>query len=685
MTLKTDKFSLAVDFETGRVTSLFLNGKERVEGRCPLFRLRLRNEEGALREWSAWDAKTVLPTPEGAVYTGFPGEDQALRVEVSLTLQGEAAEWRLLVAPVAGSLAEWVDFPQVSLPPLRAQSPRGGAVLLPYNEGVLIEDWELRQSTSFAYREPEYPSKGSNFIFPNMMFAQMQAYLWEDAGLYIGAHDPARGVKGIDFEQTQEGVRMQLRHYCGAEYGETVEPGYPVVWAAVGTRWEEAAAYYRRWLETALPPCVQKIPENKALPAWYGDSPLVVTYPVRGEHDTDEMVPNRMYPYTNALPKLQAIRQAVDSRLLVLLMHWEGTAPWAPPYVWPPYGDAENFWQFRETLRQQGDLMGVYCSGFGYTLQSNVLPEYRREADLGAMCAGPDGKVELSAICTAQRSGYDLCPASEQGERILEEAYEPLLQSGLDYAQILDQNHGGAPYFCYSKEHGHPPAPGRWMTEGMQRLLSRWNARGGGMLLGCESAAAEPFIGNLLFSDNRFELNYRMGRPVPLYAYLYHEYLRNFMGNQVSCPLREQDDENLWYRLAYSFAAGDCLTLVLDQDGQIRSRWGKTKLEEPHLPDQAKVLRLVHTLTALYHNEAKPYLYAGRMITPLAVDCPTVEFRRHDGARTVVLPAVVSTAWQAPDGRCAQLLVNPTEKEVSCRVGTQNVTVPPMEARLLPL
>jgi hypothetical protein len=212
----------------------------------------------------------------------------------------------------------------------------------------------------------------------------------------------------------------------------------------------------------------------------------------------------------------------------------------------------------------------VYCSGFGYTLKSNLVDDYdcseicEREGLTAGMCAGPDGKVAISRICPGQRKGYDICPASEVGHDILAKAYEPLFESGIDYAQILDQNHGGGQYFCYSREHGHPPVPGAWMTENMQSMLTEWNGKAGNMLLGCESAAAEPFIGNMLMSDNRFELNYPFGKPVPAYAYIYHEYVRNFMGNQCGCPF-EPCVDTLRYRLAYSFSIGDIMTLVLFQ------------------------------------------------------------------------------------------------------------------------
>ena len=402
----------------------------------------------------------------------------------------------------------------------------------------------------------------------------------------------------------------------------------------------------------------------------------------------DEMKPNKLYPYTNALPLLEKIKGVCNSRLLVLLMHWESTAPWAPPYVWPPYGGTENFNEFLNALHNKGDLLGVYCSGFGYTLQSNLIADYNKKAEYvdknldKGMCAGPDGHVAISSICQGQRAGYDICPASKAGKALLREAYAPLLESDLDYVQILDQNHGGSQYFCYSKEHGHAPGPGAWMTENMQNMLSEWNDIAGEMLFGCESAAAEPFIGNLLFSDNRYELNYKLGVAVPLYAYLYHEYVRNFMGNQVACPFSIKED-TLRYRLAYSFCAGDCMTLVLTPEGELMPYWGVKDFST--LPNKEKALRLIANLTRCYKETAKPYLYAGRMIPSPKVECKPVTFSMRRSERTVTLPSILSSAWEAEDGRRALILVNPEDAEAHCRVNGIQSAVPPLNAIVIAL
>ena len=684
--------SLSVDLTAGHITSLVMGGKERVTAATPLFCLRLRDEAGEAYRYTAYDAATRKETENGGIYTGFPAPFEDLTVTVTLSAANGSVSWGIAVTPNdKTAFVEWVDFPRVTLPALREENTvgDGGEILLPYNEGVLISNNAARAATDFRFWDPEYPSIGCYSLFPNMLSSQMMAYLWPDTGLYMGAHDPRRGVKALDFFGDGNGTVMQMRLFCGADFGEVYATDYPIVWSVCGDgRWETAAEIYRRWFESHLPPRARRITDNPALPAWYEDSPLVVSYPVRGIHDTDEMSPNALFPYVNALPVLDGIRLATASRLMVLLMHWEGTAPWAPPYVWPPYGGEEGFLAFRDALRERGDLLGVYCSGFGYTLKSNLTDDYDCRGDYEArglsrgMCAGPDGKVAISKICTAQRQGYDICPASPVGRDLLAEAYAPLFESGLDYAQILDQNHGGGQYFCYSRGHGHPPAPGAWMTESMQAMLGEWNETAPGMLFGCESAAAEPFIGNLLFSDNRFELNYLAGRPVPLYAYLYHEYLRNFMGNQV-CSFIPEAEDSLPYRLAYSFAAGDCMTLVLSPDGEIMDHWGTRDFL--HRPNKAEALGMIANLTRFYREEAKPYLYAGRMIPALPVECGTITFSRTDSDRPLVLPALLTSAWESPDGKRAQILVNPTREIQNGLVAGRRIPVPPMGARLVSL
>ncbi len=332
MTLNSKELTLSVDFKKGVIASLLLRGHERLAADSPIFRARLRDREGNSVLLTSYDARTCIEKDDGAIYTDFSGAD--ISVRICLTDEDGEAAWRIAVKPESNDyFVEWVEFPPVILPDLKENNDcaNAGRILFPYNKGVLVSDIDSREETAFRYTEPEYPSRGSYAIFPNMVCSQMLAYLWDDAGLYIGAHDAQRGVKDINFLKVNEGVMLRFRLFCGTDFGEKFETDYPIVFSVTDGNWESSAERYRNWFETTLPLTIKKIPENEAVPEWYADSPLVVSYPVRGTHDMDKMQPNKLYPYTNALPLLDEIKKACDSRLLVLLMHWEGTAPWAPP------------------------------------------------------------------------------------------------------------------------------------------------------------------------------------------------------------------------------------------------------------------------------------------------------------------------------------------------------------------
>jgi hypothetical protein len=306
--------------------------------------------------------------------------------------------------------------------------------------------------------------------------------------------------------------------------------------------------------------------------------------------------------------------------------------------------------------------------------------EYQKRGVEEAVCSAINGEKRLSKICQAQRKGYDLCAASRLGKEILREAYSPLFDSGLDYVQILDQNHGGSQALCYSREHGHPPIPGKWTTKNMQELLNGWNESAPDMLFGCESAAAEAFIGNLALSDNRFELVYLHGKPIPVYAYIYHEYVRNFMGNQVCCCFDTSVD-TLRYRLAYAFSIGDLMTLILSPDGKLMNHWGTPDYE--HRPDMDKTLKFINNMTRFYEKEGKKYLCCGKMSETFDFSCEEKSFVISRGRGEAVLPKLLASSWQAEDGKTAYIVVNPEDTPLKFSVKGEIFEVPELNAVLI--
>ena len=200
------------------------------------------------------------------------------------------------------------------------------------------------------------------------------------------------------------------------------------------------------------------------------------------------------------------------------------------------------------------------------------------------------------------------------------------------------------------------------------------------MIFGCESAAAEPFIGNLLMSDNRFELNYPYGTPVPVYAYIYHEYVRNFMGNQCGCPFEPKCD-TLRYRISYSFSIGDIMTLILAPDGRLMSHWGTHDFESA--PDMDKALMLIKNLLELYNNGAKKYLYNGKMCEGDMVKCESITIPLFRGQPTITLPALLSSCWMAENGKKAYIVVNPESVPVSFSIGEEKYEVSSLNATMI--
>ena len=674
--LKKNNIELILEEKEGYIGSLKYDNKEYIGAKLPIFEIAFRNTDGDLEITDTKSFECVEQKTTDSEFFCIYKNDET-EVKISICLQTNL-KWDININGVEGKAIEWVKYPQIAVPDDFIKDGKGKSkALWGFNEGTLIESMDDREK-GIPYFEPEYPCKGIMGVFPAIVETQFMEYFDEKSGLYIASHDNENCLKAINIYRKNGGVLLEFRHLAGGDFGQDYTMPYPMVVEFFKGDWQDGAEIYKKWFKENSKADFVKIINNKKLPKWYSESPVVITYPVRGKHDTDVMNPNKLFPYINVLPHVERFEKTFGSKIMILLMHWEGTAPWAPPIVWPPFGGEDELKKLINTLHERGDVLGVYCSGLGWTINSKLdnykTHDFFDENNLkDEMCLSPKQDLPYSAICTMQRDGYDMCPTRTFTIKIVKEQVKNMVNAGIDYIQLMDQNHGGTSYFCYSKKHNHPPVPGKWQVDAVKDLLSDVNTITGNVLLGCESAAAESYIPNLLFSDNRFNLAYYIGKPVPAYAYIYHEYVNNFLGNQVCVDWHidyNKSPESFFERIGYSFSAGDMLTVVITENGEIDWNWGKRDREKTP-PVQEYAEKLIKNLNYWRINEGKKYLHTGSMIKPISIECENLEIWRNNGSKTEV-PKIHTSAWKSQDGHVAQFLINYLDVENVANVDLGN-------------
>ena len=70
------------------------------------------------------------------------------------------------------------------------------------------------------------------------------------------------------------------------------------------------------------------------------------------------------------------------------------------------------------------------------------------------------------------------------------------------------------------------------------------------------------------------------------------------------------------------------------------------------------------------------------MITPPAMDCESIVLGYLNSDKTLSVPALHCTAWQAPNGDRACILVNPNERDVECKLAGETIIVPALNAMI---
>jgi hypothetical protein len=689
---KNKFYNLKIDGKTGSIKSIVRNGKNLIYSKNsfePLFTIRLRDEasKGEIHEFNAQDAKVCKISKEGELisltYSRFKNIDAQVIVTIKVSEDSPMMNWNLSILNNSVYTIDHIDFPNVVVTDDLVATGGSGRIFWPAQEGCLIEDMRIREESPWLkFRPIEYPQMGWGGLYPASTQMQYMAYYNSDGGLYLAAHDENCNPKGIEFHRSGEnGIKLDFRLFPGGVGKGLYRMPYNMVLGVFNGDWYDASAIYRDWRESSKMPVPPKIQDNKMLPAWYFESPVVITYPVRGHKDMGNMTPNEFYPYTNSLNVIDRYNKAFESKVLVLLMHWEGSAPWAPPYVWPPFGGEKNYLDFVKGLHEKGNLAGLYASGIGYTLRSNTDTTYNMYKEFNdknlqtVMKVAPDGRLATNGVCAgpkAQRIGYDMCPANDFVKNVVSDQVAKIVKSKTDYIQYFDQNLGGSCYPCYGISHGHSYGPGAWQNEAMHNIFNGFQPilenAGYKPLVGCEAAASESNLPYLFFNDARATINLFAGTPVPAYAFVNHEYVNNFMGNQnavsVAIDVRESP-LNYLQRLAYAFCAGDMLTVILRGNGDMIWDWGTAW--EKDTPDQKQIINLIRNLNPWRLGAGKDYLVYGRMLKPIPFDgAKNVPMISRPGRRNINFPSVFTSNWQSVSGHKSQFFVNylPVEQEI---------------------
>ncbi|NMA21015.1 MAG: hypothetical protein GX927_10600 [Lentisphaerae bacterium] len=683
----TSDVTVTFAVETGQILSVSRHGKELAVPAATPFTLQFRDLKGELTHLCGADFANCTYQDNCFLFTGCTVMP-TLKIELRIRIRGQYIALSNAVSGVPADQAlAWIDAPQLHISAKQT-------IFHPYFDGIIVTDPELREkSKNTKYHPIEFAKRGQGFgaMYPGRCMMQFLAAYGKDGGVFFAAFDQNSIPKAVEYAPLHDGtVRLSLQTFTGCGFGSGYSTPFEYVLTGFDGDWMRAASLYRDWYDSHAP-----VPAP--FPKLIEDSPVTVIYPVLGtgmDHGKHQLHPNCYYPYSNALPFLRKLRRQLDSPIMALLMHWEGTAPWAPPYVWPPLGGEQLLADFRDELHKEGNYLGLYCSGTAWT-QTSSITDYsqeercRKENLERFMLCGPKGELD-AVVCNgpeSQRLGYDLCLTEGWSRKQIREEIQKITQFGTDYCQFFDQNHGGGQHICYSQNHCHPPVPGPAQTESMRSLLTECTedikALGSEMVLGCESSAAEPFVQYLLLNDARACFTWFYGQPVPAQSFVFHGRTVCFAGNQggvsgnvkyLECP------ECVLYFIAYAFHAGDLLSVVLKEDGIIHWCWAVKW--EVVAPEQESILTLIRNLNILRRRYPQ-YLLYGRMLEPLHnVKCESWNIILSN--RSMELPKVLHTSWEAPDGEKAQFLVNYFPYEQTVTAGEKTVAIPPLSAIILP-
>lgn len=600
----------------------------------------------------------------------------AFQVNVEVALDGDraASRWRLCLENLGGTAIRSVHFPRLGT--LRAQ----------VGETLSAPLWMGEQTRNARPLLNPPGGRGDRWEWEYPGLLSMQCLSWyreSGAGLLLATNDrDALGKRFAVFGDGKNGLAMEVVHLPSGMRPDShrYEVPYDVLITAHDGGWHGAAREYRRWAREQ---------------SWVKQSRLRTSATTDWLRQTGLWVWNRGRS-EEVLSPARILQEHAGLPVSVFWHWWHGCAYDAgfPEYL-PPREGTEAFKAAVASAHGQSIHTLVYMNQrlWGMTTASWTAEDAQRYA-----VKRPDGKVTPEVYNRFMRVP---CASMCMGTAFWRDKYAGLATAAIAGLGVdgIYMDQACSSLACYDPDHGHPPGGGAYWMEGFQRLASdirRRCASTGPVTLAGEGCG-EAWLPHL---DAMLSLQVSMERyaapgewePIPFFHAVYHD-CAIFYGNYSS--LTRPPYDALWPR---EHAPKQPLAL-LDRKFAAQFRleqarafaWGQQPSLANFVPglldERREEIEFVLQLARL-RQHLLPYLQEGTLLPPLQLNVPsiTIPMSRlsiYAGQKEAVqefvktVPQVISSVWQAPDGRVAVVLVNIGDAPTRLTVG--------MSARAYPM
>ncbi len=589
----------------------------------PLWALTAEDAEGETYDWSSatnvFDGRITIDGNTARAM--WRGRDVAagLNVAVDFELRGPSVAGRLRIDNGSEKISIMrIRFPELALCRI-GEDAADDAYLRPEVSGIVTES----PLTKGLNSNVTYPGGWGSF--------QCSAHYDNDAGVYVGIHDPVASTKrfeartGDDFPESIS-VCVEWPAPDASRPGNDFEQPGEMVLTTFEGNWFDASRLYRQWVSAEA----EWWPENgrwgrEDTAGWFED---IAVWALASGGPGDVVEPTKLFAEFMGVPTA---------------VHWYSwhQVPFDDDY--PHYFPVkEGFAQGVAELQEAGVRVMPYING---RLWDSDTDDFESVA-LPAATKKRNGDYYVEVYGSGEKL-VPMCPTQRMWQDKVCEIVLRLMSPEFNVDGVyIDQVAAATPRECYDADHGHPLAGGHWWTtDGYWPMLTRLNKeidrKYDGKFLTTE-CNGEPYVH--LF-DGYLTWHFQNQDMVPFYAAVYGGKIQSF-----GRAFRGDDQLAHRMKMAQALAFGEQLG------------WINPQIVEQQPETAAYLRRCARIRYTLRSHLAKGYMARPPKITG---DNPqiTADWAWH-GEWPITDSAIQRSAWRAEDESVAFVFANATEKEL---------------------